>query len=85
MAKPYLLQISATEPNKWVTLTADTAEDAIAELVRRHTCPLHGRGFLQAECAQCQPRQAYVALGTARHGNGAPIAVQSYTLEFKRP
>src|SRR5262249_30098146 len=68
----YLVQIDGTNPNNWRTIEATDAFSAVAKASRGPILDGHN------------PESAYVALGTARHPNGAPICVQSYKLTVNR-
>lgn len=69
----YLVQINDTQPDKWAQIEAPDREEAIATALRASGVIKEGQ----------RPTRAFVALGTARHENGAPIAVQSYALNYQ--
>lgn len=71
--KSFLVQIGATAPDGWATVQAPDMHEAIATALRESG--VIGKGE--------RPTTAYVALGGARHDNGAPIAVQSYQLNYE--
>jgi len=71
--KTFTVQIDGTNPKNWRTIDATDAFDAIAKALE----PIISEGH--------NPSTAYVALWGNRHDNGAPICVQSYSLEVNRP
>lgn len=76
MSKAYLVHIEpaidgSLDPNLWRTIKASDPDEAIAKALRS-----------SAKDVEFKINTAYVAIGTARHSNGAPIAVQSYALTW---
>lgn len=68
----YLVQIDGTNPKNWREIQA---------------CGPQAAAYIAAKpliLDDHNPQTAYVGLGEARHENGAPICVQSYTLHVKR-
>lgn len=68
----YLVQIDGTNPKNWREIQAESPFDAIVKA----SAPVIIEGH--------NPETAYCALGQARHENGAPICVQSYSLKVNR-
>lgn len=71
----FQLQFNNTDPAKWQTVEATNREAAIIKALRPR---------IKGKPETLWPYVAYVGLGEARHSNGAPICVQSYTLTLQR-
>jgi hypothetical protein len=67
--KSHLTQLGDCLPGLWEEIQAESPVDAVAAALRRN-------GIL------LRPAAAYVALGEARHPNGAPIAVQRFGITY---
>jgi hypothetical protein len=70
--KDFLVQLGGTDPAAWRTFTAPDMHAAIVEALKADGFPDDPRW----------PTEAYVAIGTARHANGAPVMVQSFRLDY---
>jgi len=65
--KSFLVQVNDTQPAGWKTVRADSKGEAAARAAVRY--------------AGVGRRTVYVVLGQDRHANGAPMAVQAYTVQ----
>lgn len=68
----YLVQIDGTNPKNWREINATDQGEAVFNAAKPLILDVHN------------PETAYIALGNARHPNGAPICVQSYSLKVNR-
>jgi hypothetical protein len=67
--KAYLAQLGGTDPNKWRTIMAESAMEALMQLAEETKGDLPETGFA---CSASGPR----------HSNGAPMCVQIYSLNI---
>lgn len=71
----YLAQINGTDPQKWETVNAKNPTDACQKALVNWTKRDNNSVFALFPC------EVYVSVGTVRHENGTPMAVQHFHCE----